>query len=47
MSGAPTPIPRSLAGVAHVEVLRGKGAAPGDPPSLLIEVPHGADRAID
>lgn len=40
-------VPKSVAGVAHVEVLRGPGAAPGDAPTLLVEVPHGADRAID
>lgn len=47
MSGVRGSLPRSVAGVANVEVLSGPGAAPGDAPSLLIEVPHGADRAID
>lgn len=47
MRTLPTAIPHPVAGVAHVEVMRGTGAAPDDVPSLLIEVPHGADRAID
>lgn len=47
MSPLPVALPASVAGVAHVEVLRGRGSAPADPPTLLIEVPHGADRAID
>jgi len=40
-------IPSSVTSVGHVEVLRGPGSAPGDAPTLLVEVPHGADRAID
>ena len=42
-----TGIPSSVTGVGHVEVLRGTGTAPGDAPTLLVEVPHGADRSID
>jgi len=34
----------SIPGVAHVERLEGARAAPGVAPSLLVEVPHGADR---
>ncbi len=37
--------PVSVPGVAHVECLRGAAAHPQTPPSLLVEVPHGADRA--
>lgn len=47
MGGCVSGWPASVAGVAHVEVLRGPQAAPGAVPSLLVEVPHGADRAID
>lgn len=35
----------SIPGVAHVELRRGAAAAPTTPPTLLVEVPHGADRA--
>ena len=38
------PIP-SIAGVADVTLFRGPAAAADAPPDLLIEVPHGADRA--
>ena len=38
---------RSLAGVAHVEVVHGAEAAPEAEPMLLLEVPHGADREVD
>lgn len=38
---------RSLAGVAHVEVIHGAEAAPEAEPMLLLEVPHGADREVD
>ena len=45
MSADPSPagLPTSLADVADVEVLR--GARAGGPAALLVEVPHGADRA--
>ena len=35
---------KSIASVAHVERLDGPNADPSAPPSLLVEVPHGADR---
>ncbi|MCA9540794.1 MAG: hypothetical protein KC620_17965 [Myxococcales bacterium] len=35
-------LPRSIEGVVHVELLRGAKAADA-PPTLLVEVPHGAD----
>ena len=35
---------RSIPGVAHVVRLQGALAGEGTPPSLLVEVPHGADR---
>ena len=35
----------SLPGVAQVEHLRGASSRPDTPPSLLVEVPHGADQA--
>lgn len=41
-----TPVPQSVQGVAHVEVLRGVRAAKDVRPRLLVEVPHGADRAV-
>ena len=40
-------VPSSVTSVGQVEVLRGPGSAPGDAPTLLVEVPHGADRSID
>jgi hypothetical protein len=40
------PLPTSVQGVAHVEVVRGGRAAPDVRPRLLVEVPHGADRAL-
>jgi predicted N-formylglutamate amidohydrolase len=39
----PSAMPASVPGVADVEVLRGAEAGPGA--ALLVEVPHGADRA--
>jgi hypothetical protein len=39
-----TELPSSVPGVADVEVLRGSEARPGGA-ALLVEVPHGADRA--
>ncbi len=39
-----TELPSSVKGVADVEVLRGSEAGPGAA-ALLVEVPHGADRA--
>lgn len=39
-------LPSSREGVAFVEVLRGAEAAPGEHPSLLVEVPHGADEQV-
>jgi len=36
---------QSIAGVAHVEMVRGAEADPLAPPDLLFEVPHGATRA--
>ena len=39
-----TEVPSSIPGVADVEVLRGRDARPGAA-ALLVEVPHGADRA--
>lgn len=38
------PLPESIPGVVHVEVLRGAAAAADVAPTLLVEVPHGADR---
>lgn len=35
---------RSIPGVAHVERFQGAHAADGTPPTLAVEVPHGADR---
>jgi len=35
---------RSIPGVAHVERFQGAHAADGTPPTLVVEVPHGADR---
>lgn len=37
-------LPTSEAHVVHVEILRGARAPADAPPSLLVEVPHGADR---
>lgn len=34
----------SIAGIADVETLFGADASPEEPPALLVEVPHGADR---
>ncbi|MBL4848559.1 MAG: hypothetical protein JKY65_23810 [Planctomycetes bacterium] len=39
----PVSLPTSIEGVAHVEVLHGADAKPGTAPTLLVEVPHGAD----
>lgn len=36
----------SVPGVAHLERLEGAEARPDTPPSFLVEVPHGADRAV-
>jgi hypothetical protein len=36
-------LPASIAGVVDVELLRGARAKPDTAPSLLVEVPHGAD----
>jgi len=42
----PLPLPTSLEGVAFVEVLRGAEAPDDVHPSLLVEVPHGADQQV-
>lgn len=40
---SPPNLPSSIDGVAAVEVIRGADATPDVAPSLLVEVPHGAD----
>ncbi len=42
----PLSLPTSLEGVAFVEILRGASAASDAHPSLLVEVPHGADEQV-
>lgn len=44
MTAAP---PASIPRVADVTVVRGRTAAPGSAPDVLLEVPHGATRAAD
>lgn len=41
----PHEIPASIPGVADVEIVRGASAGASGPAALVVEVPHGADRA--
>ena len=40
-------LPGSIPGVLDVQRLRGAAAAPGTPPTLAIEIPHGATQTLD